>query len=315
MLSRLARPSSILLLRRSTLAVAPPRRPLQSLSSREVGRDRTPDTNREKRFPPVDDSERHTDEPSGLHEDREIPLSDAGEELELDVKHKLRDTLSNAPGARADGRKWRSNPTTSSSADHPARLHTFASPLWRAPDSEATNESAIDDLKDDARRAKQRASNKMHQAANKAENVGLEVKEKAQEMAHGVKKAARHLKESINETVGGTAGASSTHPASSVFDEDDFDSASEPVRHAARSSQLSTTTGRSGSGSGTFSLWNTVPDSSTHSSSTSSSGSMGQSQESVSKGILDGPQQMPQGPGKRAFDDQGRPMETGKRGS
>lgn len=280
------------------LAIAP-RRYVQSVSKTDLF-DATPDTNKLKRAPG-----------SNLPEH---PLSeDAGDVLGHAVSD-VKESLSDVTGkAKRMGKKVKKQVGEMGMPDHSGdrrMLHTTSASYsgWRFDDM-PYDEGGIDNLKDDARRVKQHASNRMSQASNEAENVGIEIKEKGQEMMHGAKKAARRVKEAINEATG-TAQASSSQPASAAFDETDMESASAPVRHAARSSQLSTTAGRRGSAN-TFAGMDEAPEQAAR----EGSEVMGESQSSVKKSFLDGPQEMPQGPGKRATDAQGRPLETGTRGS
>jgi hypothetical protein len=171
-------------------------------------------------------------------------------------------------------------------------LHTSAAS--RAIDDEndrsrarsTSNNEDMEDLKDDARRMKEKASNRLSQA-------GIEMKEKGQEVLHGAKKAGRRLKKAVkgamDEVVSPPKGASQAIPPEARFSE------SEAVRNVAHSEVLSTSRpGSSGVGSGVGAV---APD---------------VVEEPVKKSALwDGPQEMPQGVGKRAKDEEGRPMETG----
>jgi hypothetical protein len=152
--------------------------------------------------------------------------------------------------------------------------------------SRARSSEDMEDLKDDARRMKEKASNRLSQA-------GIEMKEKGQEVLHGAKKVGRRLKKAVkgamDEVVSPPKGASQAIPPQARFSE------SEAVRNVAHSEVLSTSRpGSSGVGSGVGAV---APD---------------VVEEPVKKSALwDGPQEMPQGVGKRAKDEEGRPMETG----
>lgn len=192
-------------------------------------------------------------------------------------------------------------------ADHSSRLHTRASSSAPPRDGD----SVLEDLKDDARRIKQKVSNKMKKVGLSAESAGVEMKDKGEDMWVKTKKAARRAKDNLKETVEEAASTASTattvQPERELFDVEDLESESEPVRAAAQSEELSTTAGRDRAG--TFTVWEPKDD--LNESPPGSAGSIGLKQESVKKSMLDGPQEMPQGVGKRAHDEAGRPLETG----
>lgn len=188
-------------------------------------------------------------------------------------------------------------------ADHGSRFHTRA--FASAPPRDG--DSVLEDLKDDARRIKQKMSNKLKKVGLSAESAGVEMKDKGEDMWVKTKKAARRAEDSVQETV--QEAASVTVPAErELFDVEDLESESEPVRAAAQSEVLSTTAGRDRAG--TFTVWEPKDESGIETP-PGSSGSIGLKQESVKKSMLDGPQEMPQGVGKRAHDEAGRPLETG----
>lgn len=138
-----------------------------------------------------------------------------------------------------------------------------------------------DEIKEEAREVKSRGEKKLRQAKVAAEEASTDVKEGAQQVWNKAKKVARKVRQSVEETAAAMT---------------------EPVTERAKDKVETGSTPGSGVGP-VF-----TPESA------ASSGSVGDP-SSLRRSIVDGPQEMPQGVGRRARDDQGRPMETGKEGS
>jgi hypothetical protein len=147
-----------------------------------------------------------------------------------------------------------------------------------------------EDVKDDARRMKDKAKNKLHKAKLAAEETAVDVKEGAQEVWHKTKKAARAVKETVKETA-----AQAMAP---MYGKD------------PKKEELYPVSDSEGARTG-YKLSRASPEAAAE----ASGASLHEDVNSLRKTILDGPQDMPQGPGKRAKDVSGEPMETGTGGS
>lgn len=150
--------------------------------------------------------------------------------------------------------------------------------------------SLKEDWKDDAQRMKEKAKNQLHKAKLSVEDTAVDLKEGAQEVWHKTKKAARSAKESIKDSVD-----SITEKSSAAAD----DLYGSPVNTF-------------GKGQPGHRLFNSVDEEST---AVKSGEVIGEDVDSLRKSFWDGPQDMPQGVGKRAVDEKGRPLETGTRDS
>lgn len=154
------------------------------------------------------------------------------------------------------------------------------------------NDPAREDWKDDTQRLKEKAQNQLHKAKLSAEETAVDLKEGAQSIWHKTKKAARSAKESIKESV---------------------DSLASPTTGPVTRSDLSgAPTSTSGKGQPGHRLFNADDEEST---AMKSGEVIGEEVDSLRKGFFDGPQDMPQGVGRRAVDETGTPLETGTRGS
>jgi hypothetical protein len=160
-------------------------------------------------------------------------------------------------------------------------------------DWDRSDEGLKEDLKDDARRIKDKAANKLEKAKLAAEDVGVDLKESAQELWTKAKKAGRHAKESIQETASEAMKPMYTESGEQQFKEDLYPvSDSEGARKGVK-----------------------LPMSSPDSAAQASGDVLGEDVDALRKSFFDGPQDLPQGPGKRAVNEKGEPMETGTRGS
>jgi hypothetical protein len=182
-----------------------------------------------------------------------------------------------------------------------------------AKESEATAEtaakSAVKTVKAKAQAAKASIVSAEKSVESGAHRLAGEVKHAGQVAASKVKQGVRAAEDAVKEATS-TGQATTLHPASSAFTKEDFNSPLATVRHAAASAELSTTAGRGGRG-GTLSHAPIVGAESEEELALSSGRTMGLDQDSVKKSLLDGPQRMPEGVGKRAVGEDGRPMETG----
>jgi len=143
--------------------------------------------------------------------------------------------------------------------------------------STSSSRSAARDSERAAKDLQDDATRMKQKVQNRSAQAGIEMKEQGQSMMHGVKKTARAVGAAVTDAI---------------------DSATSAVtggekRDATNDPELSTSK-RPGNVVGG-----------------STDSNLGEGQESVKKSFLDGPQVMPQGVGKRAKDDEGKPMEQG----
>lgn len=144
------------------------------------------------------------------------------------------------------------------------------------------------DLKEDARDLKEEAQEKMSDARQTMSHVTEDLSERGHEMLGKVKKSARDL----------------TEKARHVMKE-----ATTPVYEDTSDGMYPTSDAKNERGGVK------MPMSSPESAASASGGSMGGDVNAVRKSLFDGPQDMPQGVGKRALNERGEPMETGRKGS
>jgi len=143
--------------------------------------------------------------------------------------------------------------------------------------STSSSRSASRDSERAAKDLQDDATRMKQKVQNRSAQAGIELKEQGQSMMHGVKKTARAVGAAVTDAIDSAA--------STVTGGEKRDATNDP--------ELSTSK-RPGNVIGG-----------------STDSNLGEGQESVKKSFLDGPQVMPQGVGKRAKDDEGKPMEQG----
>lgn len=141
------------------------------------------------------------------------------------------------------------------------------------------SDRVMDDLKDDASRMLDSTKNSMLKGA-------IDVKESLSSVTHSAKKAMRHAKENLKD-----AAATLTEP---VYDSSSRKEDLYPTSDSANSKG-----------------WRAPGAASPEVEAERSGAALGESVNAVRKSLFDGPQDMPQGVGKRAKNERGEDMETG----
>lgn len=152
------------------------------------------------------------------------------------------------------------------------------------------NVTITESLKDDAAMFRDSAKNKLHKAKLSADEVATDIKESAQKAWKKTKKAAMNATDKL---------------------EDVTEKAMQPMYpDAAPNAELYPTADSLQDKGGVR-----LPMASPEAAASATGASLGEDMDGLRKGFFDGPQSMPQGPGKRAKNEKGMPLETGTRGS
>jgi hypothetical protein len=208
-----------------------------------------------------------------------------------------------------------------------------------------------DELKEDASNLGDRLSNAAEKAQHAGKIAAVDAKESSQKLWDGTKGAFKAVGRDVKDAVKGTRGFS-THSSGGKAEEGQFTGAGAALDAAegrqggaaARRKQKKTklasedldgnlkgkSTRLSAKIADVFTPMSSdseklktsarrgtlrLNDSDESGDANISAPELGEDMESVKKSFLDGPQDMPQGVGKRATDDEGRPLETGTRNS